>query len=104
MEPTTVIAIYAAIVSTIVLLIQIAEFSRNADDLRLSISTGVALGAVGAWLLTGLLKTMLNDVKPTDGAVFAGTAVAVLLVAVVASYLPARAAGRVDPMVVLRDA
>jgi putative ABC transport system permease protein len=66
--------------------------------------TGVTLGSAGAWLLTGLLKTMLNDVKPTDPAVFLGTAVAVLMVAVLASYLPARAAGRVDPMVVLRDA
>jgi len=46
---------------------------------------------------------MLNDVKPNDGAVFVGTTVAVLLVAVLASYLPARSAGRVDPMIVLRD-
>jgi putative ABC transport system permease protein len=65
---------------------------------------GVALGALGAWLLTGVLKAMLNDVKPTDLGVFAATAAAVLVVAVLASYLPARAAGRVDPMVVLRDA
>jgi putative ABC transport system permease protein len=64
---------------------------------------GVAIGVAGAWLLTGLLKTMLNDVKPTDLSVFIATAAAVLAVVVVASYLPARAAGRVDPMVVLRD-
>jgi putative ABC transport system permease protein len=49
------------------------------------------------------LKSLLNDVKPTDVPVFVGTAVGVLLVAIVASYLPARAAGRVDPMIVLRD-
>jgi predicted permease len=66
-------------------------------------AAGVALGAFSARLLTGLLKTMLNDVKPTDTAVFLGTAVTVLVVAVLASYLPARSAGRVDPMVVLRD-
>ena len=65
---------------------------------------GVAAGALGAWMLTGVLKTLLNDVKPTDLSVFVGTAGAVLVVAVLASYLPARAAGRVDPMVVLRDA
>ncbi len=64
---------------------------------------GVAVGGVGAWLLTGVLKTLLNDVKPTDGPVFTGTAVSVLIVAVLASYLPARAAGRVDPVIVLRD-
>jgi ABC-type antimicrobial peptide transport system permease subunit len=67
-------------------------------------SAGVGIGAGAAWLLTGLLKTMLNDVHPTDLTVFGATAAAVLLVAVAASYFPARAAGRVDPMVVLRDA
>ena len=66
-------------------------------------SAGVAAGAVGAWLLTGVLATMLNDVKPNDGMVFAGTAAAVLIVAAFAAYLPARSAGRVDPMIVLRD-
>jgi predicted permease len=64
---------------------------------------GVAIGGLGAWLLTGLLKTMLHDVKPTDPTIFAGMATAVLAVTTLASYLPARAAGRVDPMVVLRD-
>jgi putative ABC transport system permease protein len=65
---------------------------------------GVALGTLGSWWLTGLLSAMLNDVKPTDGTVFAGTVVAVLVVAAAACYLPARSASRVDPMVVLRDA
>jgi putative ABC transport system permease protein len=64
---------------------------------------GVAIGALGAWSLTGVLRSMLNDVKPTDPAIFAATAVVLLLVALVASYLPARIAGRVDPMIVLRD-
>jgi ABC-type lipoprotein release transport system permease subunit len=71
--------------------------------LTLAVS-GVAIGALAAWLLTGLLKTLLNDVNPTDLTVFAATAAAVLVVAVAASYFPARSAGRVDPMVVLRDA
>jgi len=65
---------------------------------------GVALGALAAWLLTGLMQAMLNDVTPTDPMIFAGTAVAVVAVAFMASYLPARSAGRVDPMIVLRDA
>jgi putative ABC transport system permease protein len=65
---------------------------------------GVASGAFGAWALTGLLKTMLNDVKPTDPAIFVATGAALLIVALAASYLPARSAARVDPMVVLRDA
>jgi putative ABC transport system permease protein len=66
-------------------------------------AVAVVLGAGGAWLLTGLMRAMLNDVKPTDPAVFVATAAAVLAVAFAASYLPARAAARVDPIVVLRD-
>jgi putative ABC transport system permease protein len=65
--------------------------------------TGVAIGAAGAFVLTRWLATMLNDVKPTDPAVFTATAVSVLVVAVLASYPPAHQAGRTDPMVVLRD-
>ncbi len=63
---------------------------------------GVAVGAFGAWSVTGLLQNLLNDVKSTDSVVFAGTAVMVLVVGLLASYLPARNAARVDPMIVLR--
>ncbi len=66
-------------------------------------AAGVALGSVAALLLTRTLQAMLHDVKPTDPLVFIGTAGALLAVSVAASYLPARAAGRVDPIVVLRD-
>ena len=65
---------------------------------------GVAIGAAGAYWLTGLLESMLNDVQPTDPIVFAATAAGVMVVAFAASWLPARAASRVDPMVALRDA
>jgi putative ABC transport system permease protein len=64
---------------------------------------GVGIGAVGAYFFAGLLKTLLYDMQPVDPAVFAGTAVAVLLVGLLASYLPARSAARVDPMIVLRN-
>jgi predicted permease len=66
-------------------------------------SAGIAIGAVGGLGLTRLLASMLNDVKPTDPAVFAGNAVMVLLVSMAACYIPARWAGRVDPAVVLRN-
>jgi predicted permease len=66
-------------------------------------SLGVAFGAAGAWFLTRVLQTVLNDVKPTDPAIFTLTGVAILTVAVLASYLPARSAGRIDPIIVLRD-
>jgi predicted permease len=64
---------------------------------------GSAAGALGAYLLSGALQTMLDDVAPKDPLVFAGTGLAVIAAAVLASYLPALAAGRTDPMVVLRD-
>src|SRR4051794_15998236 len=66
-------------------------------------ATGIAIGCVAGLALTRLLGSMLNDVKPTDPAVFAGNAALVLLVAVAACYLPARWAGRVDPALVLRN-
>jgi ABC-type antimicrobial peptide transport system permease subunit len=64
---------------------------------------GVSIGATGAWLLGGVVAALLHDVRPTDPVVFGATSAAVLAVATLASYLPARAASRVDPMVVLRD-
>ena len=63
---------------------------------------GVALGAVGAWMLTGTLQSMLNDVQPVDPPIFAMTVGAVLAVVLLACYIPARTASRVDPMVALR--
>ncbi|HEY2433233.1 MAG TPA: ABC transporter permease [Vicinamibacterales bacterium] len=66
-------------------------------------ATGIAIGCVAGLLLTRLMATMLNDVKPTDPAVFAGNAVLVLAVSMAACYLPARWAGRVDPALVLRN-
>jgi ABC-type lipoprotein release transport system permease subunit len=49
------------------------------------------------------LESMLNDVTPTDPAVFFGNAAMVLLVSMAACYVPARWAGRVDPAMVLRN-
>ncbi len=66
-------------------------------------AAGISTGGLITWSLGGLFAAVLNDVKPTDATVFGATAAA-LAVAVLASYLPARSAGRVDPMVVLRDA
>jgi ABC-type antimicrobial peptide transport system permease subunit len=66
-------------------------------------SIGIVIGAAGAWLLGGVVRALLNDVKPTDPMVFAATALAVIAVATMASYLPARTASRVDPIVVLRE-
>ena len=64
---------------------------------------GIAIGCVAGLLLTRAMGSMLNDVKPTDPAVFAVNAALVLVVSMAACYLPARWAGRVDPAVVLRN-
>jgi predicted permease len=64
---------------------------------------GIAVGAVLGLLLTRVLGSMLNDVKPTDPAVFLGNAAMVLAVSMLACYIPARWAGRVDPALVLRN-
>ena len=65
---------------------------------------GVTIGVAASWLMGGVVTALLNDVEPTDSGVFLATAAGVLLVAALASYLPARSASRVDPMVALRDA
>jgi putative ABC transport system permease protein len=70
--------------------------------IRLALLGSVA-GALGAYLLGGTLQTMLNDVAPKDPFIYGGTAIAVLLAAIIASYLPALSAGKTDPMIVLRD-
>lgn len=64
---------------------------------------GVTLGLIGAFALTRLLESMLNDVKPTDPGVFGLITATVLAVTSLASFIPARQASRVDPIVVLRD-
>jgi putative ABC transport system permease protein len=64
---------------------------------------GVVLGAGCAMLLTRTMQAMLSDVKPTDPAVFGLTAATLVVVALVACYVPALQASRTDPMVVLRQ-
>jgi len=63
---------------------------------------GVVLGLGGAVALTRLLQDLLFQVSPTDPPTFIGIAILFVLVALTASYIPARRAARVDPMVALR--
>jgi putative ABC transport system permease protein len=64
---------------------------------------GVVLGLVGALALSGAVRTMLFDVTPLDPASYGITALVLLAVAVLACYVPARRASRVDPIVALRS-
>ncbi|MEO7083962.1 MAG: ABC transporter permease [Gemmatimonadaceae bacterium] len=64
--------------------------------------TGVVIGLAGAYWLTRLIAKMLFDVPPFDPLTFSAVAVVLLGVAGLASYIPARRAARVDPIIAMR--
>ena len=66
------------------------------------IAAGVLLGVLAALPLVRFLSAMLFDVQPLDPAVFGVVAALVATVAMLATFIPARRASRVDPMVALR--
>ena len=72
------------------------------QGMRLSV-VGLVIGVGASLLLTRLLHTQLFNVRPSDPATVAGVVVFIAVVALVACYIPASRATRVDPMVVLRD-
>jgi putative ABC transport system permease protein len=63
---------------------------------------GIALGAVGALALMRLMTALLFGVTPTDASTFVAIALLMSLVSLVACYVPARRATRVDPTTALR--
>jgi putative ABC transport system permease protein len=72
-----------------------------AQGLKLAIS-GVLVGVLSSLALGRILSGFLYGVSPTDPMTIVGVAVLLTLVTLLASYLPARRATRVDPMVALR--
>jgi putative ABC transport system permease protein len=66
------------------------------------VGVGVAAGIVVGLGVTRLLSGMLYGVHPLDVATFAGVAVVLLAVGLLAGYVPARRASKVDPIVALR--
>jgi len=71
------------------------------EGMRLAV-VGFAVGIVGALAAGRVLASLLHEVKPDDPAIFAGTSGFLALVALLACYLPARRAARLDPMMALR--
>ncbi len=66
------------------------------------ILTGVVFGLAGAWVSTRALESMLFQVHARDAAAFGGACLVLIAVGLLACYLPARRATKVDPMVALR--
>ena len=90
--------------------IRIALGAQTPDVVRQVLREGLVLGLVGlgaglliAGAVTRVLRSQLFGVSPTDPVSFAGVSVLLLGVAVLASYLPARRATRVDPIIALRS-
>ena len=75
-------------------------FLRQGLSLTLA---GVALGSIGALLLTRLIGTFLYGVGPADPLTYVAVAVGLTVVALIATYLPAHRASRLDPVVALRS-
>jgi predicted permease len=89
--------------------IRMAIGAQKSDVLKLFMGeglklvlAGIAIGLAGAFALTRLLASLLFGVSATDATTFVLVASALLAVALVACYLPARRATKVDPLVALR--
>jgi putative ABC transport system permease protein len=71
-------------------------------DSAVPIGVGVAAGLIGAYFATRTIKSFLYETAPTDPATLAFVAAALTITAVLAAWIPARRAARVDPVVALR--
>jgi putative ABC transport system permease protein len=72
------------------------------QGLRLT-ATGIVIGVATSLALTRLMSTLLFGVKATDPPTYAAVSAVLTGIALLATYLPARRASRIDPMVALRS-
>jgi putative ABC transport system permease protein len=90
--------------------IRMALGARGVDVLKLIVSqglwitlTGVAVGLFAALGLTRLMASLLYQVAPVDPVTYGALSAVLVAVSMLAAYIPARSATRVDPIVVLRN-
>jgi ABC-type antimicrobial peptide transport system permease subunit len=83
--------------------------ARRADVLQMTVrqglklvGAGMILGLSAAFLLTRVMATLLYGISATDPTTFIGISVVLLVVAILASYVPALRATKVDPITALR--
>jgi predicted permease len=89
--------------------LRMALGAQRSDLLRMVVKSGlklalvgIALGIAGGFVTARLISSLLFGVAPTDAGTFAGVCVVLFLSAMIASYIPANRATKVDPMVALR--
>jgi len=89
--------------------IRMALGAQVGDVLRLILAQGLKLALIGvalglgvAWVMTRWMESLLFEVRPTDPLTFGAITVALLFIALLACWVPARRATRVDPMTALR--
>jgi len=89
--------------------VRVALGAQSADVIRLVVRngawlalSGIAIGLLGAFGLTRVIQSLLTDVSSNDPLSFAGVTIFLACVALLASYVPARRATKVDPLTALR--
>jgi putative ABC transport system permease protein len=89
--------------------IRITLGARRADVMQMTIKqglklvgAGMILGLAAAFILTRLLESLLFGISATDPATFFGISLVLLAIAILASYIPALRATKVDPIIALR--
>jgi len=89
--------------------VRVALGARSSDVMKMVLgqgtklaAVGVGIGLAGAFALTRVMSTLLFEVSVTDPATFAAVVALLAIVALLACYIPARRATKVDPLIALR--
>jgi predicted permease len=100
---------YSVIQRTHEIGVRVALGAQPRDVMRLVLgqgailaTIGIGIGLAGALALTRFLQSQLFEIKANDPVTFAGVAILLMVAALLACYIPARRATRVDPMIALR--